>query len=54
MKTQLGLAETNFGKAQSATDTLKLQISNAYNSYKIAVDSFRAAEATKAVSDAEV
>jgi hypothetical protein len=54
LKTQLGIAEENFNKAQSSSNALQGQISNATNAYKIAVTSFSVASAGKQASDNQI
>lgn len=54
LKTQLGIAEDNFNKAQSSSTNLQSQIANATNAYKIAVTSFSVASAGKQASDNQI
>lgn len=54
LKTQIGLAEENYSKAQNMTNNLKIQISKATDSYKVAVSTFSVAQAVKTASDSEI
>lgn len=54
LKTQLGVAEENFNKAQASSNNLQSQIAQATNAYKIAVTSFSVASAGKQASDNQI